>query len=704
MAEDQKDSEEPLSDLFDPTTLELIFRGIGANSNSTINAEDSKDLISGSGLDVSGTPGPEVEPTNGHRIPQSTMEVVVTNKMTRFRYDTELNNRNIGKEELVSIKFLNIYTEVFVRIHVIDPSNKKAHPYCLIGDKCKNGLYVEKFLPTTENKCTLSCKATIKIPKRGEYEDELAKRKQAMEKFMGIYSEDMKKAGYWNMNKNVKECKCVSLFVEAFYKVGKQTFMLSDTTHSLLNAKEGRSFSIHTIRPFAHSCLGSRSPNEYMLIVLTADSFIPKGIEVRFTDNEGWNVKAEKPNVIKNVLEVKIPPYKNLEIEVPKQIQVYVKSDGKVDLEAKPMDFLYTPDGKVVIESKKRKLQDYSNIPEDIVSEASAITKSRVKSHLEQRRKKMSKPSATATAPPPSAAAPMEGSLSDPTMSSAVYNTSAVDFLQNSPGTSAPYFPAVVVPSNVSFHSSTQPGYMETTSSQNSMLHENMAYTSNPSTNYQVPVSSAHVALSVPTPQINMPMQSLDNSMSARSLQSQYSLSSTMANSTVTSPQPPPSPMSNMGKFKTVAIAGTNQWLLIDQFGKPLLVLGGQNDEVSAVQDITSMPPNITSPSMYDQSNGMGFPMSNASDTLSINPLSNASDNDLEVDDAGGDSADHPSSSSEVKVSESSDVINSESRLSSSPGRETPQVAFDEDVINIGDDVDVAATSMEQMSLELKDI
>lgn len=41
--------------------------------------------------------------------------------------------------------------------------------------------------------------------------------------------------------------------------------------------EEGRSFSIHTIRPFAHSCLGSRSPNEYMLIVLTGDSFIPKG-------------------------------------------------------------------------------------------------------------------------------------------------------------------------------------------------------------------------------------------------------------------------------------------------------------------------------------------------------------------------------------------------------------------------------------------
>lgn len=692
MAEDQKDSEEPLSDLFDPSTLDAIIRGICPNPNSTISAEESKDFISGSGLELTGTPGHDVEPTNGHRIPQSTMEVVVTNKMTRFRYDTELNNRNIGKEELLSIKFLNIHTEVLVRIHVIDPSNKKAHPYCLIGDKCKSGLFVEKFIPSPENKCTLSCKATIKIPKRGEYEDELAKRKQAMEKCLGIFSEDMKKAGYWNMNKNVKECKCVSLFVEAFYKVGKQMFMLSDTTQSLLNAKEGRSFSIHTIRPFAHSCTGSKSPNEYMLIVLTADSFMPKGIEVKFTDNEGWCVKAEKPNVIKNVLEVKIPPYKDLEIESPKQIQIYVKSDGKVDLEAKPMDFMYTPDRKVVIESKKRKLQDYSNIPEDIVSEASANTKFRVKSHLEKRRNKIGKPSATA--PPPNAAA--SRLEDDQNLSSGVYNPSAVDFLQSSPGTSAQYFPAVMVPSNVSFNSSTQPGYMETTSSQNSMLHENMAYTGNPQINYQVPVSSTHLPLPVQTPQINIPMQSLDSSMPARSLQSQYSLSSPMATSTVTSPQPPPSPMSNMGKFKTVAIAGTNQWLLIDQFGKPLLVLGGQNDEVSAVQDITSMPSINNSPPMYDQSNGLGFPVSHGSDTLSINPLSNTSDNDLEVDDAGGDSTDHPSSSSEMKVSGPSETENGEIRLSSSPASEISHVAFEEEVT----DVEVAATSMERMSLE----
>lgn len=34
--------------------------------------------------------------------------------------------------------------------------------------------------------------------------------------------------------------------------------------------------------------------------------------------------------------------------------------------------------GKVVIESKKRKLQDYSNIPEDIVSEASKASHSQM--------------------------------------------------------------------------------------------------------------------------------------------------------------------------------------------------------------------------------------------------------------------------------------------------------------------------------------
>lgn len=35
--------------------------------------------------------------------------------------------------------------------------------------------------------------------------------------------------------------------------------------------------------------------------------------------------------------------------------------------------------GKVVIESKKRKLQDYSNIPEDIVSEASKASHSQMR-------------------------------------------------------------------------------------------------------------------------------------------------------------------------------------------------------------------------------------------------------------------------------------------------------------------------------------
>lgn len=153
--------------------------------------------------------------------------------------------------------------------------------------------------------------------------------------------------------------------------------------------------------------------------------------------------------------------------------------------------------------------------------------------------------------------------------------------------------------------------------------------------------------------------------------------------------------MSNMGKFKIVVIVGINQWFLIDQFGKFLFVLGGQNDEVLVVQDIIFMFLNIISFFMYDQFNGMGFLMSNASDILLINSFFNVFDNDLEVDDVGGDSVDYLFFFLEVKVLELLDVINSESRFSFLLGREIFQVVFDEDVINIGDDVDVVVISME---------
>lgn len=153
--------------------------------------------------------------------------------------------------------------------------------------------------------------------------------------------------------------------------------------------------------------------------------------------------------------------------------------------------------------------------------------------------------------------------------------------------------------------------------------------------------------------------------------------------------------MSNMGKFKIVVIVGINQWFLIDQFGKFLFVLGGQNDEVLVVQDIIFMFLNIISFFMYDQFNGMGFSMSNASDILLINSFFNVFDNDLEVDDVGGDSVDYLFFFLEVKVLELLDVINSESRFSFLLGREIFQVVFDEDVIDIGDDVDVAVISME---------
>lgn len=153
--------------------------------------------------------------------------------------------------------------------------------------------------------------------------------------------------------------------------------------------------------------------------------------------------------------------------------------------------------------------------------------------------------------------------------------------------------------------------------------------------------------------------------------------------------------MSNMGKFKIVVIVGINQWFLIDQFGKFLFVLGGQNDEVLVVQDIIFMFLNIISFFMYDQFNGMGFLMGNASDILLINSFFNVFDNDLEVDDVGGDSVDYLFFFLEVKVLELLDVINSESRFSFLLGREIFQVVFDEDVIDIGDDVDVAVISME---------
>lgn len=153
--------------------------------------------------------------------------------------------------------------------------------------------------------------------------------------------------------------------------------------------------------------------------------------------------------------------------------------------------------------------------------------------------------------------------------------------------------------------------------------------------------------------------------------------------------------MSNMGKFKIVVIVGINQWFLIDQFGKFLFVLGGQNDEVLVVQDIIFMFLNIISFFMYDQFNGMGFLMSNASDILLINSFFNVFDNDLEVDDVGGDSVDYLFFFLEVKVLELLDVINSESRFSFLLGREIFQVVFDEDVIDIGDDVDVVVISME---------
>ncbi|XP_062573018.1 uncharacterized protein LOC134234955 [Saccostrea cucullata] len=706
MAEDQKDPEGPLSDLYDSTTLEEIIKDIQKGSNDQGPGMDIED-INGPTIQNPG-PIPDGNPyngglNNGLTQRQSTMKVNVANRMTRFRYDTELNNRNIGKEELMSVKFINIDTEIFVRIHCVDHVNKKAHPFCLIGDRCKHGLYCEKFTPTAENKSTLSCKATIKIPKRGEYEEELKKRKEAMEKHLGLFSDEMKKAGYWNTNKNVKECKCVSLCVEAFYKSGHQMFMLMEITPSLLNAKEGRGFSVHTIRPFSHYCTGSQSQNENMLIVLTADSFIPKGIEIRFQDDEGWCVKAEKPTIIKNVLEVKIPPYRNIKLEEAKQVRVFVRSDSKVNLEANPITFMYKPHEGTVIETKKRKLQDYSNIPDDILMEANgADTKLRIKSQLE-RRKKISKASATITAPQPNDSSCAQNILpSEPVFNPSQNLDPNFDFLQNmtsATSTTSASIPAVLTPSNVPFNSPTQPGYMDANTSQSMMYGNptNLDYQS--AATYQMPVSSPQAKPQISAPQMNMSVQSPQNHLPLQTPLGQFSVPSPQNNAvgSVTSPQPPQSPMGNIGKFKTVAIAGTNQWLLVDQFGKPILVLGGQNDEVSAnvVQELPSMGNMgyLSSPPQYDMSASYQS-VNQSSDVLSINPLPTSTDNDLEVDNAG-ESADTSSSVSASGSPKKGKPQNKSGTSKSSEDSKEEEEAVEEE------DVDEATMSMEKMSLEL---
>lgn len=302
----------------------------------------------------------------------------------------------------------------------------------------------------------------------------------------------------------------------------------------------------------------------------------------------------------------------------------------------------------------------------------------------------LGKASATATAPS------LHRNPLDVRPSEPVYGQSTIDpnydFLQDLPSTSAQTFPAVITPSTVPFNSPTQPGYMDT----NTVQYENTTQGNNPLMQFTngVPVTSSQMQLQNPTCQMQMLSPPIQNNISVQSPQS-------MTSSSVTSPQPPQSPMmNNMGKFKTVAIAGTNQWLLIDQFGKPLLVLGGQNDEVSTVQELPSLSSSmnyVNSPPQYDPNSYTPSMNQGTVDMLAINPLSNSSENDLEVDNAG-ETGDYPSTS-RVNQAEATDKQGqNDQQKSSTPTKEMCQQA---EVVLTNDSLDDACASMEKMSLEL---
>lgn len=42
--------------------------------------------------------------------------------------------------------------KVKIRIHAVDDKKFKAHPFCLIGDKCQDGVYIEEHTITPDKK------------------------------------------------------------------------------------------------------------------------------------------------------------------------------------------------------------------------------------------------------------------------------------------------------------------------------------------------------------------------------------------------------------------------------------------------------------------------------------------------------------------------------------------------------------------------
>ncbi|XP_021363325.1 uncharacterized protein LOC110456732 isoform X2 [Mizuhopecten yessoensis] len=296
-----------------------------------------------------------------------TMEVSLINSIIRFRYDSELNNRRTGKEELLKIKFSGIEGNVTVFLHTVDTNNKKAHPYWLIGDKCSDGMFVATVPINKANNYECTCKATLKIPKRNEYQTSLQnRRRKALE--MDFYNNDMKNDDYWTANKNMKECRDFRLYVEAHYQVSGQLYHMHCITPPLSNAKEGKCFMIHRIMPYVSPASGIQNSKDYIMIVLTTDSYVPKAVEVEFVDEEiGWSAKASKVNIIKNCIECEVPPYKDQNLIGAKEVLIKINDKQKAMTAA--YSFMYK-ENEETHTAKKRKMAVNYCAPADLLQES----------------------------------------------------------------------------------------------------------------------------------------------------------------------------------------------------------------------------------------------------------------------------------------------------------------------------------------------
>ncbi|VDI71659.1 Hypothetical predicted protein [Mytilus galloprovincialis] len=336
-------------------------------ATSSISTQNSTDVIHTSSLNLAQSIEigqlPHTTMTTVNEANKSpSIDVVIENRMVRFRYDSELNNRNYGKEVLAKIVVYDYTGRVKVRIHAVDDKKFRAHPFCLIGDKCVDGVYIEEHdIAPDKNECI--CKATPRIPKQKNYDMELNNRKKIMmdpNRFPFITS-DMEKDDYWSSNKNIKESKEIILMVEVYFSAENTSLgtspYLFHHSNPINNAKDGKKFEVYAISPLTSSVLGS--PNDSHFIILTADSYSPaeSDIEVRFCDEGNWR-QTTTGKVIKNAIEFLFPGYSDA-LSVNKTVYVSVY-DKKRKIETSKKELTLLPSDGDILAHKRKKIINFT--------------------------------------------------------------------------------------------------------------------------------------------------------------------------------------------------------------------------------------------------------------------------------------------------------------------------------------------------------